>query len=192
MYVQLNNYTNQDLQELLQTDRGRAFDLIFESYWERLFAYAYQIYTDEAVCEDIVQEVFVSLWEKSENTGIINLEGYLFRAVKYKVINHLRDFKFKPEHDAILKELSSPAKIESQLDYNDFEMLIQEEVSKLSPKCKRVFILSRFEDFTNAEIANKLNISIRTVEKHISDALKHLKTSLPGSELSFLIMLMFH
>lgn len=191
MQTQLAEYTNQDLEQLLRNDRKRGFDLIFEQYWKRLYTYAYQIYTEEAICEDIVQEVFVSLWQKSENTSIVNLEGYLFRAVKYKVINQLRDLKFKPEHHELLSEISTPEKASRQLEYNDFELIIQTEISKLPPKCKKVFMLSRFEDFSNAEIAQELHISIRTVEKHISDALRHLKTTLPTSELSFLVILMF-
>ena len=191
MQAQLTSYTDLELQLLLNKDRDHAFNLIFDKYWKRLYAYAFKIYSDEEICEDIVQEVFVSLWEKPENTPIINLEGYLLRAVKYKAINYLRNLKFKPEHEQILASIAIPAKAERLLEYNEFEAIVESEISKLPPRCKKVFVLSRFEDYTNAEIAKKLNISIRTVEKHISDALKQLKASLSATELSLMVILMF-
>ncbi|WP_028376784.1 RNA polymerase sigma-70 factor [Leeuwenhoekiella sp. MAR_2009_132] len=191
MQAHLTSYTDLELQLLLNKDRHRAFNLIFDKYWKRLYTYAFKIYSEEEICEDIVQEVFVSLWEKSKNTPIINLEGYLLRAVKYKAITYLRNLKFKPQHEQVLRSIAIPAKSECLLEYNDFEALIDSEISKLAPRCKKVFILSRFEDYTNAEIAKKLNISIRTVEKHISDALKQLKASLSATELSLMVILMF-
>lgn len=191
MQRQILQYSDQELQQLLHENPKRGFDRVFESYWKRLFSYAYQIYADDTICEDIVQEVFVSLWEKLENTTIINLEGYLFRAVKYKVFTHLRDLKFTPDHQDILDEIAMPSRTETNLDYNDFETLVHREIDRLPPKCRTVFMLSRFEEVSNAEIAEKLNISIRTVEKHISDAIKHLKSNLPVRELSLIITLMF-
>ena len=91
----------------------------------------------------------------------------------------------------VLEQIAMPARAEANLDYDDFETLVHREIDKLPPKCKTVFMLSRFEEVSNAEIAQRLNISIRTVEKHISDALKHLKTNLPVQELSLIVTLMF-
>lgn len=186
------SYSDQELIALLYKNRKLGFDLIFERYWQRLFRYAYAIYAEDTVCEDIVQEVFVSLWEKSQSQKILNLEAYLLRAVKYKVINHLRDLKFTCEHQDILDALVVPAKADQHLAYDDVEFLIHKEVDKLPPKCRAVFILSRFEEVPNAEIARKLNISIRTVEKHLSDALKQLRSTLPVWELSTVLLLMMH
>ena len=185
------NYSDQELLALLDKHQKLGFDLIFERYWKRLYRYANTIYAEERICEDIVQEVFISLWEKSKTQKIFNLEAYLLRAVKFKVINHLRDLKFTREHQEVLNELCVPAKADQFLVCDDVEALIHYEIDKLPPKCKRVFVLSRFEDVPNAEIAQQLNISIRTVEKHISDALKHLRTSLPVGELSLIITLLF-
>ena len=191
MQHKVSKNTELELQQLLRTQPKQGFDRVFETYWQRLFSYAYQIYAEERICEDIIQEVFVSLWEKLEHTSIINPEGYLFRAVKYKVFNHLRDLKFTQEHQEVLEQIAMPARAEANLDYDDFETLVHREIDKLPPKCKTVFMLSRFEEVSNAEIAQRLNISIRTVEKHISDALKHLKTNLPVQELSLIVTLMF-
>ncbi len=185
------NYSDQELTALLHNNGRIGFDLIFEQYWQRLYRYAYAIYAEETICEDIVQEVFVSLWEKSKTQKILNLEGYLLRAVKYKVINHLRDLKYTRYHQEVLDTLVVPPKADHHLAYNDMEQLLQHEIDKLPPKCKKVFMLSRFEEVSNAEIAEKLNISIRTVEKHLSDALKHLRKTLPVWEFSMIVMLMF-
>ena len=105
MQHKVSKNTELELQQLLRTQPKQGFDRVFETYWQRLFSYAYQIYAEERICEDIIQEVFVSLWEKLEYTSIINLEGYLFRAVKYKVFNHLRDLKFTQEHQEVLEQM---------------------------------------------------------------------------------------
>ena len=83
-----------ELQKKLQRQDQLAFEVLFDRYWKRLYSFAFKIYKEEAICEDIVQEIFISLWEKSINTNIVNLEGYLLRAVKYKVANYIRDLKF--------------------------------------------------------------------------------------------------
>ena len=192
MKPDFSTLSDDQLQKFLNQGQVRAFEEIFERYWKRLFSYAFRIYQDDKICEDIVQEIFISLWEKSETSHILNLEGYLLRAVKYKIANHIRDLKFTPVHSEILHNIPSPSKVENKLEYDEFELLVRKEIGKLPPKCKSVFLLSRFEDFSNAEIAKKLNISIRTVEKHISDALKHLKSNIHSQELSLIIILMFY
>ena len=82
-------------------------------------------------------------------------------------------------------------KTEKDLEYKEFEKDIFDEIKKLPPKCQEVFMLSRFEDYSSAEIAEQLGISVRTVEKHISNALKHLKATIGVYHLAVLITGMF-
>ncbi|MEH6407568.1 MAG: RNA polymerase sigma-70 factor [Leeuwenhoekiella sp.] len=192
MESHISTLSDYQLQKLLSKGNDHAFTAIFERYWKRLYSYAFRIYTEEKICEDIVQEVFISLWEKADITHILNLEGYLLRSVKYRIANHIRDLKFTTVHEEILQNIPSSSSSEKQLEYDEFEKLVRNEINKLPPRCERVFTLSRFENLSNSEIAQKLNISIRTVEKHISDALKHLKSNVHSHELSLIIILMFH
>lgn len=179
------------LLDLMKDNNSDAFEVIFERYWKRLYSYAYRIYADEEICEDIVQEVFISLWEKAADSHILNLEGYLLRAVKYKIANHLRDLKFSQAHTDVLQNIPSPSKTEKALEYQEFENKVFSEIEKLPPRSREVFMLSRFEHLSNTEIAEKLNISIRTVETHISAALKHLKSQLDIFQFSLIVIGMF-
>ena len=161
-----------ELQKRVQGQDQIAFEVLFDRYWKRLYSYAFKIYKEEVICEDIVQEIFISLWEKSATTSIENLEGYLVRAVKYKVANHIRNLKFDSWQIELLKNIPHPAQTDKHLVYQEFEAGIYKEIKKLPPRSQEVLILSRLEQYTNTEIALKLDISVRTVEKHISDALK--------------------
>lgn len=188
MKFHLSNLTNSELLQLLTKSNSQAFEEIFNRYWKRLFSYAYKIYNEEKVCEDIVQEVFISLW-KNKKTNILNLEAYLFKAVKYKIASHIRDLKFTNEQLDILQQL--PANISNNLEYQELETKIFEEIEKLPPKCKKVFKLSRLENKSNQEIAQTLNLSIRTVETHISNALKYLRNQLPVLEIGIVFFGIF-
>lgn len=176
-----------ELQKKLQYNDPLAFEVLFDRYWKRLYTFAYKIYKEEAICEDIVQEIFISLWEKSATTSIDNLEGYLLRAVKYKIANHIRDLKFDAGHLEILQNIPHPSKTDKHLVYQEFEAGIFKEIKKLPPRSQQVLIMSRLEHYTNLEIAKKLNISVRTVEKHISDGLKLLKMKIDPYQFSVFI-----
>jgi len=187
----LKNSSNEQLQILLKKGNESAFNEIYIRYWKILYTYAYRIYTEEKICEDIVQEVFISLWHKSKTIEIVNLEGYLFRAIKYKITTYIRDLKFTSTHFEALESIFISSPSEKNLEYQELEESVFLEIDKLSPKCKRVFILSRVEQLSNTEISQKLDISIRTVEKHISDALKKLKSSLKTNHIIGFVISMF-
>ncbi len=169
-----------DQQLLIDLSKGNenVFPLIFDRYWKRLYAYAFKIYRDEKVCEDIVQEIFISLWEKASESQILNLEAYLLRSVKYRVANHIRSLKFTKNQEEILENIPYPSNSMLNLEYQEFENEVLSKVKKMPPRCREIFILSRFDCYSNLEIAQRLDISIRTVEKQISNALSFLKANL--------------
>lgn len=176
-----------ELQKRLQRQDQLAFEVLFDRYWKRLYSFAFKIYKEDAICEDIVQEIFISLWEKSATTSIDNLEGYLLRAVKYKIANHIRDLKFDSGHLEILQNIPHPSRTDKHLVYQEFEAGIFNEIKKLPPRSQQVLIMSRLENYTNIEIAQKLGLSVRTVEKHISDGLKLLKMKIDPYQFSVFI-----
>ena len=191
MKSNLSALLDSELYQLVKEDNKHAFEVIFDRYWKRLFVYAFKIYKDEKICEDIIQEIFISLWEKSIDTNILNLEAYLIRSVKYKISNHIRDLKFTPVHLEILQNMPNIYKSNNFMEYEEFEKEIFNEIKKLPPKCQQVFMLSRFEDYSNPEIAKELDISVRTVEKHISNALKFLKSTIENHHLVIPVIGMF-
>lgn len=170
--------SNEALQTRLNKGNEDIFNEIYNRFSKSLYYYACSLYHEEKICEDIVQEVFISLWEKARTVEITNIEAYLFRATKYKVLSYIRGLKLKSNHLDVHQNIPQLESSERNLEYREFEKNILSEIDKLTPKCKKVFLLNRFEHFSNNEIAIKLNISVRTVEKHISDALRKLKSSI--------------
>ena len=187
MKTTLTHLSDAELLKRLQSHDQPAFEVLFDRYWKRLYSYAFKIYKEEAICEDIVQEIFISLWEKSNTSTILNLEAYLLRAVKYKVANHIRDLKFDSGHLEILQNIPHPSKTDKHLVYQEFEAEVFREIKKLPPRSQEVLIMSRLENYTNIEIALKLGLSVRTVEKHISDGLKLLKMKIDPYQFSVFI-----
>lgn len=178
-----------ELSEGLFLKDKKAFDLIYEKYWKRLYYYAFKIFGDKVVCEDVIQEVFIKLWEKASERKIENLEGYLFRAVKFQISNAIRNQKdFKP-FENFLTQLPTDLSADSILELKETSELILQSVESLPEKCREVYKLSREEQLTNNQIADQMNISVRTVEAHIYKALKSIKNNL--GEIYFLFFLLW-
>lgn len=180
-----------ELQARVKNRDYQAFEILFDRYWKQLYSFAMRIHKEADVCQDIVQEIFISFWEKHSQETILNLEAYLLRAVRYRVANHIRDLKFDSIHLQVLESIPYPVETDKDLIYQDFEGIILSEIEKLPPKCRNVFMMSRFETFSNSEIAKKLNISERTVEKHISEAVKFLKSNIKTTQFTVLVTGMF-
>lgn len=162
---------------LLKEDR-KAFDAIYEKYWKRLFYYAYRIFENKEVCEDVVQEVFVKLWSRATENEIHHLEAYLFKATKYQISNTIRNLKKTTPLDDILPNLSLEIPIDKAYELKETTVLIHRSVERLPDKCKEVYILSREQNLSNKHIALQMNISVRTVEAHLYKALKFIRRSL--------------
>lgn len=166
-----------------------AYYTLFEKHWERLYSMAVHLIKDREIAKDIVQDIFLSFWENRGVQPIQNVGGYLSRAAKFASLKELRDSR-STLHDAVerAKDLSSSE--QSNLDTEELQLQISEAVDELPERCKEVFVLSREEHLTNKEIAEKLNLSQRTVETHISNALKHLRKTLP-KDLPLLVLIVF-
>lgn len=179
---------------LMQKGNQFAFQRIYESYWERLFAYTYNRLHVRAASEEVVQDVFCSLWAKRETIHITSsLSGYLFAAVRHRLLNELRSAKLRKAYAAdftrVMKDASDNATEEHQA-VMDLENIIEAKLAQLPKQCQTVFRLSRQEHIPNPTIAQKLKISTKTVENYITAALKHIRASL-GEFLVLLILLFF-
>lgn len=170
-----DHVSNEILTELLAQGDGDAFDKIYNRYWRPLFNVAYGLLQNETICQDIVQDIFVSLWINRYRSTISNLENYLFRSAKLKVFQHLRNGKVTHRHLEKIKVISFINETEDRLNFHEVEEHLNNGMDKLPSKCREVFYLSRFEQLSNKEIASQLNISIKTVEGHVTYALRHFK-----------------
>jgi RNA polymerase sigma-70 factor (family 1) len=167
-----------------------AFRRLYDLYWEKLYVVAYRRLRDREVAEELVQNVFTNLWVRREKLAIEkSLSAYLGSSLKYEVLNHLRAQAVRERY---AQEHAPPEGVEftqQQLSFEELYERMNREINKLPEKCRLVFTLSRMEGYSNQEIADELDISTKTVEAHMSKALKSLRTGL-GEYLPVLLVLL--
>ncbi len=150
-----------------------VFRLIYRLYWQKLYNMAYHYLSNETDAEDIVQDVFISLWFRRERIQInVALENYLVRSAKYTAFFYLKLKKKYKESLQAAPSLTVSNDTEEQIYYKGLLEQIQTIFESTSQKTKEIFYLNRFNGLTYKEIAEHLHISVKTVEYHISQALK--------------------
>lgn len=154
------------------------FDELFNEFYERLSRYANTIVKDMETAREIVQGIFVKIYEQ-KNTIQINtsIKSYLYKSVHNSCLNFLKQNQIKNKHHAIMQKNMDSFSNETSdaIMRNELEHKLYLAIEELPKKCKRIFKLNRFEGKTNQEIANELGLSKRTVETQISIALKNLR-----------------
>lgn len=178
------------LLEQLALDHEWALREIFDRYWERLYAVAYNRLTTVEGAEDVVQEVLSALWIRRKKVQIEHLGKYLSAAVKYAVFYEMRKQERRRQLQTQVAYSDSQARAltpEDQLLYKGFMAQVESEINSLPEKCQLVFRYSREEGLSNKEIAEKMELSTKTVEAHMSRAIRQLRTAFkgPGSFISF-------
>ena len=171
---------NKDQQALssLQNSNWNAFEDIYDAYWSKLYLSAYSILRDKQACEDIIQDIFVQLWTKRESAQIDSLPAYLHTAVRYQVFKAVKAGKVKL---ILPDEIATPIRLtdaEDTLFSEDLDRILEQHIGRLPEKCRQVFILSRKQHLSISEISEKLGISSKTVENHLTNALSRLRTGL--------------
>jgi len=179
---------NIEISKRLKDGNEAAFEIVFKSFFEQLASFANEYVFDKEVSKNIVQEIFMKLWEKRANIEIhSNLKSYLYTSTKNSCISYLRHIKTRQQYfekrkkdfdDLMLNyEALSQLNID-RIDFNSIETIIKETIDSLPPRCKEVFTLSRYEELSNKEIAEKLEISVKAVEANNTRAIKLLKKNL--------------
>jgi len=153
-----------------------AISNAFKDHYPALLLYAVKWVKEENLAKDLVQAVFVNLLEKSEKTKILNYQSYLFKSVRNECIQHLRKNNSPSSIEEI--NLNKFGYFNDPIEQAEFEAYVFSLIEKLPPATKKVFKLNRFEGLSNQEIADQLEISKRTVELQISNALKLLRLEL--------------
>lgn len=173
-------YTDEELLALLPTDGESAIDLIFRKYYSFLCKSIYRIIPDTQITEDLAQEVFYEVWRKREHLKInTSLKAYLKRAALNKALNYIRDQKIDFRNAPAKEELiSKQDSIVQELAADNLQQEIDAAIDNLPERCRLIFVLSRFEEMSYRQIAEQLNISMKTVENQISKALKSLRIAL--------------
>lgn len=178
-----------DVLSRLRNHDKKAFDIIYEQYWLSLYRIAFKILNEEEASKDTVQEVFVSLWEKCTQTKIHNLEGYLSQAVKYQCFMILRSGVISKKHLEKLNKIMLRNSNEEDYDFKELQWALENSIESLPHRCREVFYLSRYESLSNKKIAERLNISHKTVENQITKALRVLRRTVDKMAILFLCSL---
>lgn len=173
-------------------DREIVFERAFREHFKALHAYAFTIIRDEENAEEIVQNVFFKLWEKKENIDeITSLKAYLYRATYNDSLNFLKHTKVKAAYETYAKSTGSDkSDAVDTLSTKELQAKIDKALNELPEQCRTIFQMSRFEELKYREIAEQLNLSVKTVENQMGKALKVLREKLADC-LPLLFILIF-
>ena len=169
-----------------------AFEHLFKAHFKALHAYANVTLGDEEQSEEIVQAVFIKLWEKRELLHIdTSVKAYLYRSVHNDCLNYIKHNKVKAKYEdyATYSGSELTASAAKQLELKELEWHVHEAMKELPTQCRTIFQMSRFEELKYKEIAQQLNISIKTVENQMGKALKLMRVKLRDFLPLFLIWL---
>lgn len=166
-------YSDNELLHLLSADDGSAFTEIYNRYWRSVFATAYSRVKDPCLAEDILHDVFASLWSNRNKTAIVSLPNYLASASKYLVFASIRKKSYEERYFAS-SHLKPEVTIEDDYLYKQLYEFASKEVESLPERCRLIFRY-RENGMTNSEIALQMKISIKTVENQINKAFHHLR-----------------
>jgi RNA polymerase sigma-70 factor (family 1) len=156
-----------------------AFETIFKLYYKRLVVFAKKYAEDIEIAKDIVQDVFIHLFEKRSKIKInTSLKSYLYQSTRNACLNHIEQYKIHSKHHQNIALTLKEETFKDQMEETELENMIYETIKKLPDQCQRIFNMNRIDGLKNQEIADKLKISKRTVETQISKALKFLREEL--------------
>ncbi len=179
-------YSDKSLHKIVKDLRKgdkQALDEIYKFFYPKLYVFAKSFLKVEDDINDILQDVFVKLWLSREKIGKVEtFNSYLFTIAKNVIVSYFREKSKDQKFEARVKEILVSAENEynDELEYKDLKQNLESIIDQLPDKRKQIFKLSREEGLSNKEIAEKLDISVKTVEDHMRHALrfirKHLKT----------------
>ncbi|MCT4587797.1 MAG: RNA polymerase sigma-70 factor [Carboxylicivirga sp.] len=184
-----NHISDQELIIGIQSNDDDSFRLLFERYARRLHYFAKVYMSNDPDADELVQEVFIKLWNKRNSIkGDHNIKAFIFKVAVNTVYDMVRKKKLEHVYDDLLQyETSINEETWNNIVYNELQGHVDRLVGQLPQKRKEIFLLSRRKGLSTKEIAQQLNISERTVENHIYKALAFLKESLKGEYLIYII-----
>ena len=185
------------IQKQLNAGEVVALEYLFHHYYDDLCRYTMVFTKDIAIAENIVQDLFVYIWEHRETIEIhISFESYLFQASRYKALNYKRDNSNKIDKLTLLKEKYNgkvSVSADEVFEFKELNQIVSNAIDLLPDRCQQIFRLSRTDELSYREIAELMNISISTIDNQVHTAIKKIKTHVkryyPELYLSLLVFL---
>lgn len=179
---------DRELLYYLKEGRRDAFEVLYRRYAPKVYNTVLYLLGDSLLAEDVVQEVFFTIWEKRANIQVeLNFEAYLSTIARNLAYKYLRETFYKSQSVDEVKDIQLVSDfVEDDIEANSLREYILDIVASFPEMRRKVFIMSRFENLSHAEIAARLSLSERTVEAHIYQALKELRKLLDCKTLAFL------
>lgn len=186
------NFNNKTyLNERLKSGDERAYDFLMDNYYKKLCSYACSLIKDKEKAEDIVQNVMVKIWVKRKKINFkTSVQSYLYKSVYNEFLSQFRkDSKVIYLENKYLEAIDLVVE-DNDLDVEGLMLIVNNEINKLPSKCKKVFLLNKKEGLTHIEISEYLNISVKTIEGHMTSAFKVLNNKL-GNKTKPILYLLF-
>jgi RNA polymerase sigma-70 factor (family 1) len=171
------DFAESDYLRRLKQDDERAFDALFRHYSALVYRFAFSYLKSRPAAEEIVQECFIKIWEKrTQLRDDVPLKGYLFTTAHHAVLNELRRDQHHLRLHGQVAAAAGPASVANEAEYQEMEALYHAALERLPPRQREAFELSRQQGLSYPEIAERQGVSVKTVEAHIMQALKTLRT----------------
>lgn len=184
-------FTDQKLADLLRSGDHAAFTEIYDRYSGLLYVYAYKLTAEADAAKDMLQELFISLWDKKEDMIVsLSLKSYLYSGIRYKFLKQVAHQKVRKSYaDQFLQSMEIGLNsTENYISEKDFMTSVEKLVLALPPKMARVFLLSKLHFQTNAEIAEELDISEKTVQNLLSMGIKRILPKVKRSIMAVILI----
>jgi RNA polymerase sigma-70 factor (family 1) len=176
------SYSDAALLDAWRANEEDAFAEIYKRYCYPLFCLAYRKLNDREVAEELVQDLFENLWSRRADSQIQQLGSYLFSAIKYRIINHLKVQKTKAGYELFCRlsaaQADADTATEDTLALHDLSSALLASMQQLPEKSRQIFELSRLEHYSVSEISVRVNLSEKSVEYHLTKSLKLLRSYL--------------
>ena len=165
---------------MIKNDNKLAFEAVFKLYYQQLCVLAYTILKEREEAEEIVQEAFVKIWERRHRIELkSSIRNYMYSTVRNSCFNYLKHQSVERDYETAIKRGNDSYNlVEEEVVGKELNVIINKTIEQLPEKRREIFELSRYEGLKYSEIAERLNISIKTVEAQMGQALKYLKTHL--------------
>lgn len=186
----LSRYSDEFLLKRIACDDEKAFEELFDRYWEKAHSIAFSKLRSKEVTQEIVHDIFLAFWQRRHALDIKNFSHYLQVSVKYRAITYIHKELLQKKY---FDDYRETAQIEDEetlrtVEYNDLMKALEEGVSVLPEKTQEVFRLNRLEGRSVSEIARLLNLSEKAIEYHITRSRKELRLHLKDFLISVLIV----